>query len=262
MLTTGLKRQNTGTARRKPPIPEASAPQACPLSQSNIPGASVQGALRSTRKMRHNKKHSPFTPETVMSIPFEFYTNPNPDPQAPKRYHPRVVAKGTVSLKEIVETVSGRCTLSAADLHAAVTAIEQVVSENLANGYRVRLDGLGSFSLTLSSPEVDDPTKVRAQNVNVKSVVFSPDKSFVAHSQKQGFERSADKPHSAAVSIDQIKEGISEYLKTNQFVRRADIERLLGLTKSTAQRTVKTLLSTGFLKNISGDEHHPLYALA
>lgn len=196
-----------------------------------------------------------------MAIPFEFYTNPNPDPQAPKRYHPRVVAKGTVSLKEIVDTVSGRCTLSAADLHAAVTAIEQVVSENLANGFRVRLDGLGSFSLTLSSPEVDDPTKVRSQSVAVKSVVFSPEKTFVAHSQSRGFERSAEKPHSAEVSLDQAKAIITEYLQSNPFVRRADIERLLGLTKSTAQRTVKTLLSAGFLKNISGDEHHPLYAL-
>lgn len=197
-----------------------------------------------------------------MAIPFEFYANPNPDPEAPKRYHPRVVAKGTVSLKEIVETVSGRCTLSAADLHAAVTAIEQVVSENLANGFRVRLDGLGSFSLTLSSPEIDDPTKVRAQNVAVKSVVFSPEKAFVAHSQSKGFERSSEKPHSADVTIEQIMETIEDYLKEKPFVRRADIEKILGLTKSTAQRVVKTLTTTGFLRNISGDQHHPLYALA
>lgn len=197
-----------------------------------------------------------------MAIPFEFYTNPNPDPEAPKRYHPRVVAKGTVSLKEIVETVSGRCTLSAADLNAAVTAIEQVVSENLANGFRVRLDGLGSFSLTLLAPEVDDPTKVRSQNVAIKSVVFSPEKTFVSHSQSRGFERSAEKPHSAEVSIEQTKAVIGEYLQSNPFVRRVDIERLLGLTKSTAQRTLKTLLATEFIKNISGDEHHPLYALS
>lgn len=197
-----------------------------------------------------------------MAIPFEFYANPNPDPEAPKRYHPRVVAKGTVSLKEIVETVSGRCTLSAADLHAAVTAIEQVVSENLANGFRVRLDGLGSFSLTLSSPEIDDPSKVRAQSVSIKSVVFSPEKAFVSHSQSKGFERSAEKPHSADVTIEQIKEVIGEYLKEKPFVRRADIERLLGLTKSTAQRVIKTLTAEGFLSNISGDQHHPLYALA
>lgn len=197
-----------------------------------------------------------------MAIPFEFYANPNPDPEAPKRYHPRVVAKGTVTLKEVVEDVSNRCTLSAADLNAAVTAIEQVVSERLANGYRVRLDGLGSFSLTLSSPEIDDPTKVRAQNVAIKSVVFSPEKAFVSHSQARGFERSAEKPHSAEVSLEQVKEVIAEYLKANAFVRRADIERILGLTKSTAQRIVKALTQEGFLCNISGDQHHPLYALA
>lgn len=196
-----------------------------------------------------------------MAIPFEFYANPNPDPEAPKRYHPRVVAKGTVSLKEIVETVSGRCTLSAADLHAAVTAIEQVVSENLANGYRVRLDGLGSFSLSLSSPDVEDPTKVRSNSVSVKSVVFSADKSFVGHSQRLGFERSAEKPHSADVSEEQIKETVAEYLQTNPFIRRVDMERICGLTKSTAQRTIKQLLNTRFLKNVSGDQHHPLYAL-
>lgn len=197
-----------------------------------------------------------------MAIPFEFYVNPNPDPQAPKRYHPRVVTKGTVSLKEIVEAVSARCTLSAADLHAAVTAIEQVVSENLASGFRVRLDGLGSFSLTLASPDIEDPTKARAQNVTVKSVAFSPEKSFVAHSQARGFERSVEKPHSAEISMEEIKALVSEYLAENDFVRRADLERILGLTKSTAQRVVKTLANTGFLRNISGDAHHPLYALA
>lgn len=197
-----------------------------------------------------------------MAIPFEFYANPSPDPEAPKRYHPRVVAKGTVTLRDIVETVSGRSTLSPADLHAAVTAIEQAVSESLANGYRVRLDGLGSFSLSLSAPEVEDPTKVRAQNISVKSVVFSPDKTFVSHSQRMGFERSAEKPHSADVTLDQVKEIVGEYLKTHDFVRRADIERLVGLTKSTAQRVVKTLLGSGFIVNVSGDEHHPLYKRA
>lgn len=196
-----------------------------------------------------------------MAIPFEFYTNPNPNPEAPKRYHPRVVTRGTVTLREIVDIVSSRSTLSPADLQAAVTAIESAVSENLANGYRVRLDGLGSFSLSLSAPEVDDPTKVRAQNVSVKSVVFSPEKDFISHSQKQGFERSEEKPHSADLSLDDIKETISEYLDSHSFVRRADIERVCGLTKSTAQRVVKRLVSTKFLANISGDEHHPLYAL-
>ena len=197
-----------------------------------------------------------------MAIPFEFYANPSPDPEAPKRYHPRVVAKGTVTLRDIVETVSGRSTLSPADLHAAVTAIEQAVSDSLASGYRVRLDGLGSFSLTLSAPEVDDPTKVRAQNISVKSVVFAPDKSFVSHSQRMGFERSAEKPHSAEVTLEQVKEIVGEHLKTHDFVRRADIERLVGLTKSTAQRVVKALLGSGYLVNVSGDEHHPLYQLA
>lgn len=197
-----------------------------------------------------------------MAIPFEFYANPNPDPEAPRRYHPRVVAKGTVTLKDIVETVSARSTLSAADLNAAVTAIEQVVSENLANGYRVRLDGLGSFSLTLSAPQVDDPTKLRAPNVSVKSVSFSPEKAFVSHSQRMGFERSADKPHSAEVTTDEVKVMVTEYLETHPFIRRADIERLAGLTKSTAQRVMRTLLRGGFLVNISGDEHHPLYTLA
>lgn len=197
-----------------------------------------------------------------MAIPFEFYANPSPDPEAPRRYHPRVVAKGTLTLRDIVETVSGSSTLSPADLQAAVTAIEQAVSDSLANGYRVRLDGLGSFSLTLTAPEVEDPSKVRAQNVSVKSVVFSPDKNFVAHSQRMGFERSADKPHSAEVTIEQVKEIVGEHLKTRDFVRRADIERLVGLTKSTAQRVVKALVGGGFLVNVSGDEHHPLYKLA
>lgn len=197
-----------------------------------------------------------------MAIPFEFYPNPNPDPNAPKVYHPRVVAKGTVALKDIVEAVSARCTLNAADVHAAITAIEQVVSENLANGYRVRLEGLGSFSLTLAAPPVDDPTKVRAASITAKSVVFAPEKAFVSHSQKLGFERSAEKPHSADISLDEIKALITDYLKTNPFMRRADIERIAGLTRATAQRVVKGLVGAGFLDNVSGDQHHPLYALA
>lgn len=197
-----------------------------------------------------------------MAIPFEFYPNPNPDPEAPKVYHPRVVAKGTVALKEIVDAVSARCTLNAADVHAAITAIEQVVSENLASGYRVRLEGLGSFSLTLACPPVDDPTKVRAASITAKSVVFSPEKAFVAHSQKMGFERSAEKPHSADVTLDEVKALVTEYLKTNPFIRRADIERVASLTRATAQRIVRVLVAEHFIVNISGDQHHPLYALA
>lgn len=196
-----------------------------------------------------------------MAIPFEFYQNPNPDPDAPARYHARVVTKGTLTLKDIVDTVSGRSTLSAADVHAAVTALEEVISENLAQGYRVHLDGLGSFSLSLSAPEVDDPKKVRAPKISAKSVNFGADKTFVAHSQRFGFERSAEKPHSAQVTGEEIRASIVNFLETHPFIRRTDIERNLGLTRSTAQRAIKQLLEDGFLANMSGDAHHPLYVL-
>ena len=61
---------------------------------------------------------------------------------------------------------------------------------------------------------------------------------------------------------DEIKAIVTEYLKTNTFIRRADIERVASLTRATAQRVVRTLVADNFIVNISGDQHHPLYALA
>ena len=52
--------------------------------------------------------------------------------------------------------------------------VADMVVSHLRQGKNVRLDGLGTFSLALSSREVTDRKEIRAASVRIKKVNFRP----------------------------------------------------------------------------------------
>ena len=196
-----------------------------------------------------------------MSVLFDFYESPDPTGEGKgKRYHARPVFASTVSTAEIVSIIHDRSSLSEGDILSTLNNLGLLLSEKLRDGRRVTLDGIGHFSLALTCPEIRTKKDMRADKVNVKSVVFRADKHLKSDMQKARMKRFKLGVHSARLSDEKINAKLVEYFKEKQILTRKDFQRLCEFTQSTAIRHIHRLLEEGRLKNIN-TTRNPIYVL-
>lgn len=129
-----------------------------------------------------------------MSIPYRLTPMKDNISKAPKKgYYAQVVTKGTVDTTSLCHIISSGCTLTVADLRAAIEAISSCIANCLMDGYNVNIDGLGTFSVSAESKVVDDEDDLRAPSVSVKNVNYRAAVSLKKTVKNSSFERVKNK---------------------------------------------------------------------
>ena len=98
------------------------------------------------------------------------------------KWTPVAATTKTLSTRKIAERIEKESTVSIADIMAVLYSLPHVLRDEMANGYSVKLDGVGSFALTVQchktgverAEDVDPYTQI----TNVK-VQFRPEKSEI-----------------------------------------------------------------------------------
>ncbi|WP_455592139.1 HU family DNA-binding protein [Bacteroides sp.] len=192
-----------------------------------------------------------------MKVQFEFAPIPGSNSED-VHYYPRVVNRKLVKTREITEEIQHACSLTETDVVAVLDALNRSVSKHLMNGYRVHLDGLGYFDVTLTCPEVKDPRKMWASNVKYKGVNFLPDKELKYRVGNLKAERSKAGGHSSKLSDIEIDMRLTEYFEEQPMLTRSKLQSICNMTKITAIRCLKRLISEEKIKNI-GLKNQPVY---
>ena len=109
-------------------------------------------------------------------------------------YYAVPAGSGMIGTREIAQRLSERCTLTTADIRATLIGLVGVMESYLHDGYSVKLEDLGVFSLSVTSggfvtPEECTPRRVRAAKLcfradpqirkKLKSVKFERDKRAI-----------------------------------------------------------------------------------
>lgn len=197
-----------------------------------------------------------------MSAKYDFYKNPSPkDSKKRTRYHARIVTGGTVSTESLAKKIHSRCTATTADVKAVLISLADVVVEELQEGRRVYIEGLGYLSITLQCPEIQSPKEIRAESIHFKSVAFRPEAELKKKLKSTPFERVKEKRHSSELSAVNIDELLTSYFAEKVRMTRLDFQRLCGYTRTTANRRLKELLDQHKLCNI-GFKRAPIYEAA
>lgn len=100
---------------------------------------------------------------------------------------------GVVTTRQLAKIISERCTLTEPDMLAALSALSQVLEEYLVQGYHVKLDNIGRFSLSVTSDGMPTPEQVTAPHVKAKKICFMADKELKLKITKTQFKRKAMK---------------------------------------------------------------------
>jgi len=125
-----------------------------------------------------------------MSIPYRLTPMKDNISKAPKRgYYAQVVTKGTIDTQSLCKHIASGCTLTVADLRAAIEAISSSVADCLMDGYNVYIDGLGTFSVSAESKIVEQEGDLRSPSVSVKNVNYRAAVSLKKQVKESQFEK-------------------------------------------------------------------------
>ena len=157
-------------------------------------------------------------------------------------------------------------------IEGVVMSVCEQLAFELANGYSVKIDGLGTFRAKLGlRPDKEPDTfgegepRHNALSIRVTGVSFRADKSFIVEADKScDLERGGeDRLRHSAFSQEERLVKAQEYLHEKGFMRIGDYASLTGLSYSTACRELRRLASDPASGIISqGKKSAKLYLLA
>lgn len=87
---------------------------------------------------------------------------------------PQPIHGNTLDAYDISSEISQKCTLTRADIAAALVALEEAIGDAIARGDSVRLGDLGTFSVRMGASAAATPEEVSTANIRKVGVAFRP----------------------------------------------------------------------------------------
>lgn len=167
----------------------------------------------------------------------------------------------TVGLKRIARLIEKATAMTVADIVGTLDALTYELAEQLMQGNRVYLPGLGYFSLAVKGELYENPKtqKVRLRNACVRTVKFRPERGLMNALRDTDFENVTyrSKPHERP-SEEQVEAALKGLFAESVCIFVSDIRSALYLSQPVAYRLVQKLESEGRLRNV-GSPHHKVF---
>jgi predicted histone-like DNA-binding protein len=91
-----------------------------------------------------------------------------------KKYYATSVSQGEKTLDDLTKKIEKISTVSGADIRAVQYATVDVIVDDLADGYIVRIGELGSLRVSISSEGKDKEADITGNAVNNSRILFTP----------------------------------------------------------------------------------------
>ena len=157
-------------------------------------------------------------------------------------------------------------------IEGVVAAVCEHLAYEIANGYSVKIDGLGTFNAKLGvrkDMEMDnfeeDSTKRNAKSIEVAGVLFRADKELIKEIDQncdleRGGEERLKKPQ---MTQKERIEKARKFIQKNGFMHVDEYASITGLSYSTASRELRNIVADPASGIISqGNKSGKLYLLA
>lgn len=172
-----------------------------------------------------------------------------------KRLHtPRILIEGTTNLRDLAEQIARGTTFAAAEVEGMVGLLIDAMSDSIAAGYAVRIEGLGSFRAKLGyrkdvTPEIEAEEHRNAVSLRVAGIAFRPDKSFLQATgeacclsrQKRQVYASPHTGQSERLAAAQA------FLREHGVLRVKEYKQLVSLSHTAASAELRTFAEEGLL---------------
>lgn len=91
------------------------------------------------------------------------------------KFYPNAVSAGHYGSVDMARDLSEATSLSEPDVVSALKAFSIVLEKRLKMGYNIKLDGIGTFSLSVSGEPCDTEKECKPNKVRVGKIAFKAD---------------------------------------------------------------------------------------
>ena len=132
-------------------------------------------------------------------------------------------------------------------MRAVIDALVETMKSWMPMGHSMKIDGLGTFSLSLGfkDKDTDEEPKTKYRHICIKGINFKPDAKLIAALNKQAdFERAEKEvvvPRKCNYTTSERLEKAQAIIANNGFMTLSDYARATGQCRSAASNDLKQL---------------------
>ena len=90
-------------------------------------------------------------------------------------WYARAVVNQVVETRKLAQLIQRNCTVKLSDVMAVLYELSEVMADQLADGNRVKLTGIGSFKVGLRGKAVEQPADFTADKIKGYRIAFTPE---------------------------------------------------------------------------------------
>lgn len=107
-----------------------------------------------------------------MAINYTLKKNPPSKKTEEEFYYPCFISSGNVGLSDFMQYSENRSTINSSDVAGVMQNLKSFIEYQLKQGHTVKIEGIGSFGLSLQSTSIRKGEKIRSESIKVKNVTF------------------------------------------------------------------------------------------
>ena len=109
-----------------------------------------------------------------MAVKLKKIQRKNPQNLSQSKWYLTQESAGNVGLQEIAKEIEGRSALSLGDVQSVLSNLVEVLPIFLKLGQSVKLEGFGTFRISVTSEGTATPEELTAHQVQTAKIVFLP----------------------------------------------------------------------------------------
>ncbi|MBP1630269.1 MAG: hypothetical protein H6Q15_1162 [Bacteroidetes bacterium] len=121
------------------------------------------------------------------------------DGQVQEKYYACATRFSQIKTKRVASDIMDLSSLSKGDVLNSLSSLSDVLRSHLSLGHSVKLDGIGTFSISITSNPSDDPEKIDARSIKVSKICFRADPELVQRLQEIDFVKEPAPPKGAII---------------------------------------------------------------
>jgi hypothetical protein len=199
-----------------------------------------------------------------MSVKYEIHTLKNAGGKGDERKYVVLRRSKPLNENEMEQRIQNSCTLTVGDVKAVLSELRAMAVEQLREGKRFCLPGIGWLSLTtvLDKKAQGKDYKVTGNDIYPKGIRFDMDgKFFDDVTRGLGFEKSKYSTKSQTYSEEDLWQKIAAYLSKKGCITCGILQREFGLSRYYANKWLALFLKEGKIRK-AGTVHNIIYLAA
>lgn len=118
----------------------------------------------------------------------------NSNGEIEEKYYACSKTYSTTNTEELAERISQACSLTPGDVLGCLKALSGEMELTLTQGSNIKLDGIGTFGVGVTSEGFDDPKKINPKKVKATKVTYIADRKLTQKIREMKFSAKPEPP--------------------------------------------------------------------